>query len=86
MEQTLTPEILTAALEALEAKKKEIDSSIAEVRRMLAGKTATNTASGIAPRAHNISPAARQRMADAQKKRWAKFRKEAEARKKAAEK
>jgi hypothetical protein len=84
MEQTLTPEILVAALEALEAKRRQIDSNIAEVKRMLAGKPAANALPGAAPKAHNISPAARKRMADAQKKRWAKFRKEAEARKKAA--
>jgi hypothetical protein len=79
-------EILEAALEGLEAQRHKLDEKIAQVRSMLggrAGKLATKaqswpveaTSNGGAPKRRILSPEARQRIAAAQKKRWAAYRK-----------
>jgi hypothetical protein len=74
-------EILEAALHGLETQKQRLEEQIAEVRSMLgrAGKSAKTPAwSGAtngAPRKRILSPEARQRIAAAQKKRWAAYRK-----------
>ncbi len=82
----LTPSLLSAALEGLEIKKTRIDEQIAEVRAMLSPGTAPKQASAPssqkkAPKKHakrNLSEAARERIADAQRKRWDAYRKNKE--------
>jgi hypothetical protein len=86
--QTAAPhhEILEAALEGLEAQRHKLDEKIAHVRSMLggrAGKVAkapvwsgeAAPSGGGAPKKRILSPEARQRIAAAQKKRWAAYRK-----------
>jgi len=79
--------LLTAALEGLELQKQRIDEQIREVRSLL-GQTpgrrgrprgnaiATTAAEGKRGR---LSPSARKRIAAAQKRRWAEYRKSAGA-------
>jgi hypothetical protein len=80
--------LLTAALEGLELQKQRIDEQIQEVRSLL-GKTSgrrgrppgsTNggsakTVSATKRPAGRLSVAARKRIAAAQKRRWAEYRK-----------
>jgi hypothetical protein len=79
-------EILEAALQGLEAQKNRLDDQIAQVRSMLgrkAGrpvKVAADLNGAGAPQTgarkkRILSPEARKRIAVAQKKRWAAFRK-----------
>lgn len=80
--------LLTAALEGLELQKQRIDEQIREVRLLL-GKTSgrrgrppaskNGGAAHAAPAAKRsrLSPAARKRIAAAQKRRWAEYRKTA---------
>jgi hypothetical protein len=63
--------ILEAALEGLLAKREEIDQQIATVRRML---EECPKPPGEGKR--NLSPEARQKIKDAQKRRWDGFRAE----------
>jgi hypothetical protein len=75
--------LLAAALEGLELQKKRIEEQIAQVRSLLAGrrpKTAAVTAPAAkAPRKRQLSEAARKRIAAAQKRRWAEYRKKSSA-------
>jgi len=80
---TLDPAILGAALEGLENQKKRLEEQIASVRAMLGGRSYTPTTtssvtveSGSGRRKRNLSPEARERIAAAQKKRWAAYRKD----------
>jgi hypothetical protein len=53
----------------------EIDSYISQLkhaRALLSGGGAKKTATPAAPKKHNISAAARKRIGDAQRRRWAK--------------
>lgn len=81
-------EILEAALQGLEAQRHKLDEQIAQVRSMMggrAGRPARNTevdssaasapARGGAKKKRVLSSEARKRIAAAQKKRWAAFRK-----------
>jgi hypothetical protein len=76
-------EILEAALHGLEAQKQRLESQISQVRSMLgrrAGRPSQSSAItfGNAPASGQkriLSPEARQRIAAAQKKRWAAYRK-----------
>ena len=81
-------EILEAALQGLEAQRQKLDEQIAQVRSMMGrragrpSKSAHSRAGGIeaASRAgqgkrRKLSAEARKRIAVAQKKRWADFRK-----------
>jgi hypothetical protein len=76
-------EILEAALHGLEAQKQRLDEQIAQVRSMLGGRAGkpskapvwTPGATNGTPRKRILSPEARQRIAAAQKKRWAAYRK-----------
>jgi hypothetical protein len=82
--------LLTAALEGLELQKQRIDEQIKEVRSLL-GKTparrgrppgttngsSTNNGPGPATKRARLSSAARKRIAAAQKRRWAEYRKSA---------
>jgi hypothetical protein len=75
------PALLEAALEGLELQKQRIDEQIEYVRTKLGhgigrrgrppGKAASKQ-----PQKRELSPAARKRIATAQKKRWAQFRKD----------
>jgi hypothetical protein len=77
-------EILEAALHGLEAQRQKLDEQIAQVRSMMGrrvGRPSKNahlqnggTATGQRKR-RNLSAEARKRIAAAQKKRWADFRK-----------
>lgn len=71
----------------LEHQKSEIDAKVAEIRRRLRGlgstsktESAPSTAAASAPvkargrKKRVLSPAARKRIADATKKRWAEYR------------
>ena len=71
--------LLTAALEGLELQRRRIDEQIREVRSLLGkGKPVKSTNSGPNQRtAARLSPAARRRIAAAQKRRWAEYRKSA---------
>lgn len=84
--QTAAPhhEILEAALMGLEAQRNKLEEQIAQVRSMLGGRAAkpvktvswsNGAAMGGAPKKRILSPEARQRIAQAQKKRWAAYRK-----------
>lgn len=70
------PLVLEAALEGLELQRGRIEAQIAEIRSRL-GKRARaapqETAANLKKR--NLSPEARKRIATAQKKRWAEYRK-----------
>ena len=67
-------EILAAALQGLEAQKQKLDEQIAQVRSMLGGRVSKPVSGGTAKK-RILSPEARQRIAAAQKKRWAEHRK-----------
>lgn len=85
--QMSDPALLAAALEGLELQRKRIDVQISTVRSMMSGRksvvtaAAPATASAAAPKAVKtrkkrvLSEEARLRIAAAQKKRWANFRK-----------
>ena len=76
-------EILEAALQGLEAQRHKLEEQISQVRSLLggrAGKPAKASAwaassNGTAGKKRILSPEARQRIAAAQKKRWAAYRK-----------
>ncbi len=73
--------LMAAALEGLELQKKRIEEQIAQVRAVLGGgrpKAPSRAAAGPA-RKRELSAAARKRIAMAQKKRWAEYRKKAAA-------
>jgi hypothetical protein len=70
--------LLTAALEGLELQKQRIDEQIQEVRALLGKAPARRgrpPGSGVKRAAARLSPAARKRIAAAQKRRWAEYRK-----------
>ena len=76
-------EILEAALQGLEAQRERLDAQIAQVRGMMggarAGRPAGSSKTQSAQRKKRVlTPEARKRIAAAQKKRWAAFRKEQE--------
>ena len=86
-EQNLTPEILAAALQGLEAQRARLDAHIAETRRLLGARPQQPTAPPdvVRPK-RKMSAAGRKRIAAATKKRWAEFhQKQAEAAKTAKE-
>ncbi len=77
--------LLTAALEGLELQRRRIDEQIQEVRALLGkgklGRPANSANSANSSQnqrgAGRLSPAARRRIAAAQKRRWAEYRKSA---------
>jgi len=79
-----SPEILEAALHGLELQRDKLEEQIAQVRSMLgrrvgrppkAGKSDTEHESKPGRSGRKLSDEARKRIAAAQKKRWAAFRK-----------
>ncbi len=83
MAQTLTdPDILQAALEGLKIKRTQVEAQIAAVEQALGGRPkaapkaeATTTKKSGKPR-RTMSAAARKRIAEAQRARWAQYRKQ----------
>lgn len=73
---------LNAALEGLELQRQRIEEQIRQVRAMLGrgpgrGRRAAAEAPAAAPaRKRELSEAARKRIAAAQKRRWAEYRKQ----------
>jgi hypothetical protein len=84
---TFTKEIIEAAISGFEVQREHIDSQIAELRAMLRGGTPARTDGDGDARAitkRRFSAAARQRMREAQQRRWAKVRNGSSAGKSAA--
>src|ERR1035441_7808093 len=73
----LTPEIITAAVEGFEQQKLRIDAQIAELRAMLTGTPTATAATSEVPKGkrRKMNAAARKRIGDAQRKRWAESKK-----------
>ena len=69
--------LLSAALEGLELQKQRIEEQIAQVRARLGGRgrRAAGGAAQRPARRRQLSAAARKRIALAQKRRWAEYRK-----------
>src|ERR1700730_17700 len=76
----LNTEILTAAIDGFEAQKTRIDAQIAALRALLDGRGAVpvTTAQPLTPKRRKMSAAARKRIGDAQRKRWAESKGQAE--------
>jgi hypothetical protein len=80
---TISQEMLTAALEGLELQRSRVEEQIANVRSMLGikkrGRALKNAAPQDAPKSarkrRKMSAAARKRIGDATRKRWAALRK-----------
>jgi len=74
---------LAAALEGLELQKQRIEEQIQQVRAMLGGRAVKATVTGSIldkqAKKRRLSAAARKRIAMAQKRRWAEYRKKAAA-------
>jgi hypothetical protein len=81
MPANLNQELLTAALEGLEVRKKRIEEQITEVRSLMRSSGSRSTESDAQtpeqPRRRVLSAAARKRIAAAQRKRWAATKKAA---------
>jgi hypothetical protein len=73
MANTLTAEIIHAAIDGYEAQKARIDEKIAGLRAMLPVGSVETASPSAAPtgKRRRISAASRARMAEAQRKRWA---------------
>ena len=69
--------LLTAALVGYAQQKGEIEAKIAQIKTALGGRRATGPDSqgGDIPSKPRMSAAARKRIAQAQRKRWAAYRK-----------
>jgi hypothetical protein len=65
-----TSEIIEAAIDGLEARKRHINGQIAELRAMITNSPAPGPRVG----KRKFSPAARRRMREAQQRRWAKVK------------
>jgi hypothetical protein len=77
MPTKLTPEIITAAILGFEEQKRHIDTKIAQLRAMLSGGPVEPASSLEAPKRkrRKMSAAARARIAEAQRRRWAASKK-----------
>jgi hypothetical protein len=82
MPPKLTHEIITAAIDGYESQKREIDSKIAQLRQMLDGNQpkAAATSEPTRRKRRKMSRAARARIAEAQRLRWAKTKGEVASR------
>jgi hypothetical protein len=71
----MDPALLQAALDGFEQRLKEVNEKIVAVRRMMRspGRPASAAPAAPARRRRPMSAAARKRIADAQKRRWAAF-------------
>ena len=79
MAQTISPEILQAALAGLRLQEQKIQEQIAEVEGMLGGGSLVSTGASDTPtgKRRKFSASSRRKMAAAQKARWAKLKGEA---------
>ena len=75
----LNNDILAAAIEGFEAQKKRIDAQIAELRQLMTGGSSERATPEPGRKRRKMSAAARKRIADAQRKRWAAAKKESGA-------
>ena len=71
----LSQGIINAAIEGFESQKRRIDEQIAELRALSNGHTPAGTE---APRKRGMSAAGRRAIAEAQRKRWAAAKGQAE--------
>jgi hypothetical protein len=78
--RNLTPQIINAAILGFEEQKRHIDKQIAELRAMLPGGRTEAAATPEAPKGkrRKLSAAARKRIGDAQRRRWAESKKPSE--------
>ena len=79
-QESSLPKSLLAAIEGFEAQKRRIDAQIADLRQMLDGGHSEAAAPPEAPkgRRRKLSAAARKRIGDAQRKRWAESKRPSE--------
>ena len=73
-------ELLEAALAGLQLRRQQLDEQIMEVRSLLgkgAARRGRQSAATMKNGRSRLSPAARKRIAAAQKRRWAEYRKSA---------
>ena len=72
-------ELLEAALAGLQLKRQQLDEQIREVRALLGGAPGRRGHAATAAKngGSRLSPAARRRIAAAQRRRWAEYRKAA---------
>ncbi len=69
------PGFLAAALAGYEQQRSELVERIGEIRRQLGGRDSAATSNDTVPgRKRTMSAAARKRIAEAQRKRWAAYR------------
>ena len=76
--RSLDPQILDAVLEGLKLQKQRLDQYITEAQRLLGGKRRKPAAAvkeAKAPR-RKMTAAARRHVAEVQRKRWAKYRRQ----------
>jgi len=71
MSLKLSSEIITAAIEGFESQRKRLDLQITELRGMLNSGRPRPAAESQIGRRRKMSAAARKRMTEAQRKRWA---------------
>jgi hypothetical protein len=71
MSTKLRPEIIAAAIEGFESQKLRLDAQISELRAMLNGTQPKAAAAPQTGTRRKVSAAARKRMAEGQRKRWA---------------
>src|SRR5271165_4878596 len=75
----LNAEIIAAAIEGFESQKRRIDTQIGELRALLSGgRTEGTVAPEASTRKRKVSAAARRRMAEGQRKRWAAIKAESQ--------
>ena len=70
--------LLSAALEGLEMQRRRVEEQIAQVRAALGGRKLRSSSGEVPARPvkrRELSPEARKRIANAQKRRWAEYRK-----------
>lgn len=72
----LTHDVILAAIAGFQQQKTQIDEHVTRLKGMLSGRriSASLTASGEVHRRRKVSAAARRRMSEAQKTRWARVR------------
>ena len=70
-QRTADISLLEAALIGFEQMRRNVAEKIADIRRQLGSRDRTQAASAGQTGRHIVSPAARKRMAAAQRKRWA---------------
>src|SRR3954453_10543507 len=78
MPPKLTNEIIDAAIEGFEAQKRRIDDRISELRAMRSGSPAPAASAPTKQPRRKMSAAGKKAIAEAQRKRWAASRVEAQ--------